>query len=356
MNHPAPSTRLPLDVLGVTHGFGRTPVLVDVSFRVRAGGVAALVGHSGSGKTTLLRILAGIERPVSGRVEAGGRILSGPGAFVEPEDRGIGFLFQDYALFPHLSVTDNVLFGLRRQEQAAARRRAGDMLARLRIEHLAERFPHMLSGGEQQRVALARALAPRPGIMLLDEPFSNLDRALRDGVRSETLALLRELGTTVVMVTHDPEEALSAGEHVVLLRAGRVVQAGTPTELFEQPVDAHAAEFFASSNRIRGISRDGRLATPLGTFPAPGLADGVQAVAHVRPHVLRLSASGEGVEGRVTGRRLLGEVEELSVAVPGLAPDLRVRSTERSRLTVDSTVKITACVEQVFVFADDSAS
>ncbi|WP_062015053.1 ABC transporter ATP-binding protein [Aureimonas sp. AU4] len=357
MNQQPPPARLSLDISGITHGFGRTQVLGDVSFRVPTGQVACLVGHSGCGKTTLLRILAGIERPLAGCVEAEGLVLSGPGVFVEPEDRGIGFLFQDYALFPHLSVTDNILFGLRRHARATARRLAGDVLARLGIEHLAERFPHMLSGGEQQRVALARALAPRPGIMLLDEPFSNLDRFLREGVRAETLAILGDLGTTVVMVTHDPEEALSSGDRVILMRAGRVVQAGTPADLFDHPADAHAAEFFASSNRIAGTCRNGRLATPLGDFPAPGLADGTRATAHIRPHILRLARTGEGVEGvegRVTRHTLLGEIEEVRVAVPGLEADLRVRSTDRTALEAGDKVLIVAPAEHVFVFPDEN--
>ncbi|WP_182085268.1 ABC transporter ATP-binding protein [Aureimonas sp. ME7] len=347
---------LPLDVAAISHAFGGVRVLDEVSFQVPAGGTACLVGSSGCGKTTLLRILAGIERPKGGRVEAGGRLLTGPGTFVEPEERGIGYLFQDYALFPHLSVADNVGFGLRRKPPEAARRLGAEVISRLGIGHLAERFPHMLSGGEQQRVALARALAPRPGIMLLDEPFSNLDRGLRERLRTETLAILGDLGTTVVMVTHDPEEAMSSGDRVVLLRAGRIVQEGTPSDLFDRPVDAHAAEFFASCNRIEGTCRDGYLPTPLGRFEAPGLPDGTAATAYVRPHALRLSGPGGGVEGRVTRCTLLGEIEEVQVAVPGLATELRARSTQRMRPEVGTVVTVEASQEQVFVFETSDRS
>lgn len=349
---PAPES-LPLEVAGLTHAFGGAPVLHDISFTVPAGEVACLVGHSGCGKTTLLRLLAGLERPVDGRIVAGGRVLTGPGTFVEPEERGIGFLFQDYALFPHLTVTDNVLFGMRRLPKLESRERCRETLERLGLARLADRFPHALSGGEQQRVALARALAPRPGLLLMDEPFSNLDRGLRDGVRAETLALLRSLGTTVVMVTHDPEEALSAGETVVLMRAGHVVQAGTPAALFDRPTDAYAAEFFAPANRIAGLCRHGFVETPLGRFAAPGLHDGTAATAYLRPHDLEIGPIGSGtggLEALVAARALRGEIEELRLRVEGLGPELCLRSTRRAGFAPGDRVGLRFNPEHIFVF------
>ena len=186
---------------GVTRHFGRVAALEDVSLEIGAGQVLCLVGHSGCGKSTLLRTIAGIETLDAGSIAIEGTPVSGPGVFVEPEDRRVGFMFQDYALFPHLSVRDNVGFGLGRLSRAERGSRVDSILGSIGIEALADRYPHMLSGGEQQRVALARALAPQPRLLLMDEPFSNLDRGLRDRVRHETLSIVRELGITAVVVT-----------------------------------------------------------------------------------------------------------------------------------------------------------
>lgn len=224
-----------LSVHGVSRRFGDVVALEDVSLSIRSGEVLCLVGQSGCGKSSLLRIIAGVDEPDEGRIILDGAEIAGPGSHVEPEARRIGLIFQDYALFPHLDVRDNIQFGLRKLSRAEAFARGDVMIERFDLRNLTHRFPHMLSGGEHQRVALARALAPTPHVLLMDEPFSNLDRKLRDGVRDETLTLLRSLGTTVVMVTHDPEEALSAGDRVALMRAGRIVQTGSGRDLYEYP-------------------------------------------------------------------------------------------------------------------------
>lgn len=344
--HQAP--RLHLERL--TRRFGEIEAVRDVSFSVASGEIVTMVGQSGCGKSTLLRLIAGVDRQDQGRIIMDGAEIAGPSAFVEPEQRRIGFVFQDYALFPHLDVMANIQFGLKNLPKDAAKTRSADIVTRLGIWHLSDRYPHMLSGGEQQRVALARALAPEPRILLMDEPFSNLDRKLRDTVREETLSLLRQLQTTVIMVTHDPEEALSAGDRVVLLRAGNVIQIGSAADLYERPSCAYAAEFFCTYNKVRGACWNGFLETPLGRFKAHGYADGAEATAYLRPQSLRISTRGEGISGQVVQRALMGEVEQLSLAVGNLAEPLRVRSTERNRVNVGQTVQISIRPEDALVF------
>jgi iron(III) transport system ATP-binding protein len=266
-------------------------VVDEVSFCVGAGEVVCLLGASGSGKSTTLRIGAGIERADRGEIVIAGVIADGPGVFIAPEKRQVGLVFQDLALFPHLDATRNAAFGLYRLPKAEAARRAADMLAVVGLSHLAHAFPHQLSGGEQQRLAVARALATRPAAMLLDEPFSGLDDRLRDGVRSEVLSILRGQGAATLFVTHDPDEALRSADRIVLLREGRVIQDGTPADLFDAPADLGVAEFFSPINRMAGIVAGGAVLTPFGPVPVPGALTGHVTVA-LRPRDLAIVASG----------------------------------------------------------------
>lgn len=299
---------------------------IDLSIGARQ--IVCLVGHSGCGKSTLLRLIAGIERPDEGIVSLNGTELAGPDAFVEPERRNIGFVFQDYALFPHLTVQQNIEFGLRGRPRGEAQARAAMLLALTKLTAMADRYPHMLSGGEQQRAALARALAPEPSILLMDEPFSNLDRDLRERVRTDTIALLRATHTTAVIVTHEPEEALSIGDQIVLMRSGRIVQSGAGRDLHDRPADRYAAEFFSTFNRVPGVCRGGELHTALGTFPCPpALADGSQALAFIRPQAV--CPSFDGLTGSVLSRSFRGEIEQFELDVEGLEAPLVMRTTQR---------------------------
>lgn len=275
-----------LRVEGVSKRFmpqnGPVDALRDVSLTVEEGDFTAVLGASGSGKTTLLRVIAGFERPDSGTVELNGRILTGPSTLVPPERRNVGIVAQDGALFPHLSVADNIAYGLRCRRARVPWRRRTDTEA-TRVEELLElvglggygsRSPKELSGGQQQRVALARALAPNPGLLLMDEPFSALDTGLRTMVREEVRDLLRQLNTTVVLVTHDQNEALSMADHVVIMRDGQVVQSGTPSELYRNPVDRRTAEFLGTAvvlpaTMVEGLRADGnrRARCVLGEVP-----------------------------------------------------------------------------------------
>ena len=235
-----PCSMIRLD--GVTKRFGDVVAVDAASICVERGEVVALLGPSGCGKTTLLRLVAGFERPDAGTVEIDERPVSGPGCWVAPERRRVGMVFQDYALFPHLTVSENVGFGLPRRERP---RRVPELLEIVGLEHLGCRYPHELSGGQQQRVALARALAPAPELVLLDEPWSNVDPFLRESLRSEVVEIVRPLGVTVVLVTHDREEAFSLADRIALMRDGRIVQEGTSEELYFAPVSRWAAELSA---------------------------------------------------------------------------------------------------------------
>ncbi len=335
---------------GVTQRFGGVTALEEVSLTVAPGEVIALLGHSGCGKTTLLRLAAGVERPSAGRVLLEGRDVSSAAAFVEPEERGVGLVFQDYALFPHLSVRENVRFGLRGYGDAQADATALRAIARVGLADLAEAYPHMLSGGEQQRVALARAVAPRPGVLLMDEPFSNLDRRLRDTVRDETMALLDEIGATSIIVTHDPEDAMRIADRIVLMRQGRIVQAGTGEELYRKPASLFAARFFCDLTEIDGIVAGGAVDTPLGRFPAEGLAEGAAAVVCVRPQGVRLVPKGFCLPGRVVTRRFLGEVDHLEIAVDGLDKPLTVRFPQPGSVREGEDVGLDIPTDEVLVF------
>jgi iron(III) transport system ATP-binding protein len=333
----------------VSRSFGATAAVHDVSLDIPRGHVLSLVGHSGCGKSTLLRIISGVESIDSGGVFLDGREVDGR-SFVEPELRGVGFVFQDYALFPHLSVRDNILFGLKRHPKAEAGASADEVVRLVGIEHLIDRFPHTLSGGEQQRVALARALAPRPRVILMDEPFSNLDQGLRAKVRRETLSLLKSLGTTVVMVTHDPEEALSTGDRVVLMRSGEVVQTGSAYDLHDRPVNAYAAEFFCISNKVPGICRGERIETAIGSFGLPGdRSPGETATLHVRPQAISVSLDRGDVTARLEQRIFHGEHEEVLLRVDGLDFPLKAVTTERLPEGTD-VVRISVIPERVLIF------
>jgi iron(III) transport system ATP-binding protein len=280
-----------VDVERASKSFGATPVLRDVSLRVEPGALVALLGPSGCGKTTLLRVIAGLERPDAGTVTVGGRQLTGPGVHVAPERRRIGMVFQDWALFPHLSVAHNVAYGLPGSDRRARDRRVAEALAMVGLAGLGDRLPATLSGGQQQRVALARALAPQPSVLLLDEPFSNLDTALRVQVRSEVHRLLADVGITTVFVTHDQEEAFVLGDEVAVMRAGQVVQQAAPAELYRTPADRWVASFVGDANLVAGTAAGSQAETALGAVPLSTATSGPVEVL-VRPEEIAVDAEG----------------------------------------------------------------
>ena len=281
-----------LSLQGVTCAFPGIVAVDDVSLDVAAGEIVCLLGPSGCGKTTTLRIAAGVERQQAGRVLVDGEVVSDGRVHRPPEARSIGLMFQDFALFPHLSVAENVAFGLRRGGGGERREVVADYLRRVGLNGFGDKYPHQLSGGEQQRVALARALAPRPRIMLMDEPFSGLDNRLRDEVRDEALSLLKEEGTAVLLVTHEPDEAMRMADRIALMRAGRIVQVGAPYHVYHYPVDREAAAFFSDLNIVHGVVQNRQTDTPFGLFLTPGLVDDADVEIIIRPQHLKIHPDG----------------------------------------------------------------
>lgn len=313
-----------LEIRNLMRRFDGKAVVNDVSLSVMPGQVTCLLGPSGCGKSTTLRMIAGVEMQDSGEIYVDGNLICDTVFRVPPERRAIGLMFQDFALFPHLSVADNVAFGLRagRDEKRA---RVEELLAKVDLMRLIDGFPHQLSGGEQQRVALARALAPRPRIMLMDEPFSGLDNRLRDDIRDQTLEVLRAEDAAVLLVTHEPDEAMRMADEIALMRGGRIVQQGAPYNIYNAPVDRQAVAFFSDINVIRGTVRGALTDTPFGQFLAPGVPDGAQVDIVIRPQHIKIdldrggrgpsptpqdgvAARGEVVRARFMGSESLVEI------------------------------------------------
>jgi iron(III) transport system ATP-binding protein len=349
-----------LAVTGVVKSFGGQPVLRGVDVRVAEGSFTAILGASGSGKTTLLRIIAGFERPDEGEVRLGPQLVDDAAhVFVPCERRRIGYVPQEGALFPHLSVGRNVAFGLPRESRHVRGERVGELLELVGLSGLARRYPHQLSGGQQQRVALARALAADPEIVLLDEPFGSLDASLRASVRADVHVVLRHAGITAILVTHDQDEALSMADQVAVLRDGVIAQIDSPVGLYGEPNDAELAQFMGEANLIAGMRKGDRVTTALGTLAlaswigsgepgGPGGPDGPDgpdgpggsAYVMVRPEQLLIGeVDAAGVAGEVSSYHYFGHdaVVRVRPDAEGL-PELVVRITGGSPVALGSRV------------------
>jgi putative spermidine/putrescine transport system ATP-binding protein len=325
-----------LELAGVGKRFGETVAVADFSLSVAQGAYVALLGPSGCGKTTVMRLIAGIAEPDAGRILLGGRDVTR----LPPERRGIGLVFQSYALFPHMTVGGNVAFGLRMRGVAAAERhqRVAAALALVDLGALGARWPRQLSGGQQQRVALARALVIEPAVLLLDEPLSNLDAALREQLREELHALQRRLGVTTLHVTHDQAEALALADRIVVMDRGRIVEQGAPDALYRRPQHRFTAEFLGHTNLIAATVQDGRMRLPWGEAPvANGLLPGAVLLS-VRPEDLRLTADADGA-GTVEDSSFQGRDIALRVIAGGLRLRAR-RSASAAPLPAGTRVRI----------------
>ncbi len=313
---------------GISRRFDGQAAVEGVDLTVAPGEVVCLLGPSGCGKSTTLRIAAGVERQDAGRVLIDGRVVADAATHTPPERRSVGLLFQDYALFPHLTVAENIAFGLRRAGRKVRSGVAADFLARVGLAGYGPKYPHQLSGGEQQRVALARALAPRPRVMLMDEPFSGLDNRLRDEVRDQTLAILKEEGTAVLLVTHEPDEAMRMADRIALMREGRIVQIGAPYHIYNYPVDRRAAAFFSDLNVIHSVVKNRQADTPFGLFLTPKLVDDADVEIIARPQHIKIvedqgggarpfitPADGMPAHGRVVRARFVGSGSLVEVAM-----------------------------------------
>lgn len=333
---------------------GERKVLDKLDLSVTPGEIVCLLGESGSGKSTLLRVAAGLQRITSGEVRINDKISSSGNFHTPPEHRGVGLMFQDFALFPHMSLLDNVAFGLSSLGKKTAEQQGRLALQRVGLGDRESDFPHALSGGQQQRLALARTIAPRPGILMLDEPFSGLDARMRENVRGETLAVLRETGATSLIVTHDPEEAMLMGDRIALLRKGQIIQIDTASEVYHAPIDLAAARFMSPVSEISGVVINSKVETPLGVVPAANFANGAKVMVAFRPvGALSLAPNNQGVPGRIVSKRNALGVDILEIRVDGVDRPLRIRRQAESQHVAGSDVFVQLNVHDVLVFAAD---
>jgi len=343
----------------VSHTYGATPSVKDIDLNIRKGEVVSLLGPSGCGKSTILRLASGLEHPQSGTIRLDGRMVAGNGVFVPPEERRIGLVFQDYALFPHMSVRRNILFGLdaapvkmSRQEREE---RVDAVLEHVDLGGLGEMMPDELSGGQQQRVALARALAPEPRLILMDEPYAGLDSRLRERIRDDMLHILKETGTAVLLVTHDSEEAMFMSDRIYVMRSGRIEQAGRPIDLYCRPQNAFVAEFFGEVNRIDGIVHKGHLVTPLGQFDIPQGKEGQSASLIIR-HEGLVIGNGDAPNAEVMETRLLGRYSLVHLSLPlAKGEDLHLHARVPGLNMFSPGQKVTLSVDpsQVFIYPQE---
>lgn len=343
--------RLRATAIAKTFTHPRHEALRDLDLEVGTEEVLALVGESGSGKTTAARIIAGLEMADEGTIELDGRLIAGPSRFVPPERRAIGMVFQNAAIFPHLSVRGNILFGIPRSERRDARAieaRLSRLLAMTHLTGLAERYPHQLSGGQVQRVAIARSLAPMPRLLILDEPFNNLDASLKTGVVREVTAILRESGVPAILVTHSPWEAFTVADRLAVIRNGSIVQSGTPEEVYRRPRDRGVAGFFGPVNEVPVRRIPAGYESPVGIVQKDVVREeGSRPTALLRPHDLVIAGTGDdkgdrggGGNARVVANRYYGEYREVDVVVDGTDTLLAVRTPETAAYTTGDRVRV----------------
>lgn len=348
-----------LSFRNITHRYSRHPSVNEISLDVADGQVVSLLGPSGCGKSTILRLAAGLERPETGSVTLDGNVVARGDHFTPPEQRGIGFVFQDYALFPHMTVRENILYGLDNISDAemnatARNARVDEVLTQVDLVEYIDAMPHELSGGQQQRVALARALAPKPKLVLLDEPYAGLDSRLRERIRDDMLHVLKETGTAVLLVTHDSEEAMFMSDYIYVMRKGRIEQGGRPIDLYCRPGSAFVAEFFGEVNRIDGPIVNNRMISPLGEFDLSDQNDdGAERASLVIRHEALIIGNGEDPNAEVMETRLLGRYSLIHLSMPddqGEEWHLHARVPGLNMLQPGQKVTLSVDPSQVFVF------
>ncbi len=342
-----------LKLHNVTKSFSQNafPAVDSVTIHLQHGSILGLLGPSGCGKTTLLRLIAGFEKPTSGEVYIDEKPVATSKVYIPPEKRGIGMVFQDFALFPHLTVAENIAFGLKGLRSATISnpaQRLRDVLDLVRLQNLDHRYPHELSGGQQQRVALARALAPRPNLVLLDEPLSNLDVQVRLQLREELRIILKAAGTTAIFVTHDQEEAMSLADEIAVMRLGQIEQVGTPESIYKHPETAFVAEFVSQVNFLSAVFRQDEWQTEIGSFPVQQCQmDGseyhnshaeAETVLMIREEDLLLQPDPQG-DVVISARQFLGREYRYCLKTAS-GQELHARSSESSPWTVGTTVKL----------------
>ena len=313
-------------------------VLKNLNLEVKEHEFLAILGSSGSGKTTLLRLISGFDSPDSGQIQIGGKTVFGPQSSVSAEERRVGFVPQDAALFPHLSVAKNIEFGLTKMPAALRAQRVAELLQLVDLVGFEERMPHQLSGGQRHRVALARALAPKPQLILLDEPFASLDAELRVRLREDVRTVIAKTGTTAILVTHDQEEALSIATRVAVLRDGEFAQIGVPSEIYRAPADVEMATFLGDSVIINGVVKDDKVVTDLGLLtPLNKVANGATGRVAIRPENFYLQPNPNG-EGEVIGRQYFGHDALVEVKLPKLVIQARANGPFAPEIGMKVTV------------------
>lgn len=347
-----------LALQGVSHAYGDHKVFDDLSVTVSPGEIVCLLGPSGCGKTTLLRLAAGLEFLQAGTIKFSGEVVADNNGQIPPERRGVGLMFQDFSLFPHLTVSGNVAFGLTKMRANEREQRITEVLEQVNMIQLMDTYPHTLSGGQQQRLALARALAPRPAVMLLDEPFSGLDQGMRIQIREETLGILKVSGAATLLVTHDADEAMFMADRILIMGpTGILLQEGTPDDIYRLPTHPFVASLFGQVNRLSGVVFNEEVATPLGIFPALGYEDGCELDIIVRPDGIKLSEGGKyGVPVEVINARPVGpstfvrfctSVQNTSVQ------EFHCRQVGAFSTTSDSKIKAIVEPESIFIYRRD---
>lgn len=339
----------------ISHKYSEMPSVRDVSFAMNSGEVISLLGPSGCGKSTLLRLAAGLEKPQKGQIIQDDEVISSSNYALEPNKRGVGLVFQNYALFPHLTVLENVCYGLT-GKKAEIIAEAKAVMADFGITQFADNYPNELSGGQQQRVALARAVCPAPALVLLDEPFSGLDTRLRERIRDRLLHVLREKNIAAIMVTHDAEEAMFMSDRIVVLEQGSVAQIGTPLEVYRSPQSSFVATFFGEANQFSAIVQDGMINTVLGTIKAPAFDEGAEVEVVIRNENLTVydapQAHASPTPFKIMETHMLGSntLVHLSDKDDDTGYHLHAKIPGLNFFEVGATVYLSASVNDIYLF------
>jgi iron(III) transport system ATP-binding protein len=347
---PLPNESAILQIDNITQQFStNTSLALDrISLTLAKGDILALLGPSGCGKTTLLRSIAGFDRPLSGIIMIGGKLVSDRATYLPPEQRDIGIVFQDYALFPHLNIAENISFGLNKLAPVDRQQRVAEVLELVRLQGVEKRYPYELSGGQQQRIALARALAPKPQLMLLDEPLSNLDIQVRSHLREEIRDILKAAGTSAIFVTHDREEALFVADLVAVMQSGKIEQLGTPEQIYTQPASRFVAEFVTQAHFFPARRQGNMLETEIGNFEIPAHYHHEVSEVAIRPEELMLTLSETGLL-RIRTRRFIGREYQYCLQTPS-DKEFHVRMTADLPLPVGARVDVSLSAGAIHVF------